>query len=149
MIALRNRRNHRLNGQQAEEVMAEINITPLTDVLLVLLIIFLIAAAAGVFGFNLRLPKSEAKRFMKNQFKGIVITIPAWAEQKKSVFVDSHLVLLDILPNYLYEEHLKKKTDDAILRIDQNVPYGVVINVMDAAKTARLEKISLAAPVEK
>lgn len=145
------RRNHnrrRLSASQTDEVIAEINITPLTDVLLVLLIIFLIAAAAGVFGFNLRLPKSQAPEFMKKQFKGIVITIPAWAQERKAVFVGSRLILLDILPNYLYQEHLRKKTDQAVLRIDRAVPYGTVINVMDAAETARLDKISLAAPVE-
>lgn len=130
-----------------EEVLAEINVTPLTDVLLVLLIIFLIAAAAGVFGFNLRLPKGSPKPLIKNQFQGVMITIPAWAAEKQTVFVGGHLVNLDILPNFLEGEKEKKNTTEVALRIDEAVPYGIVITVMDAAKTVHLDDISFAAPV--
>ncbi len=146
MAGLRHRR--RFGKLPEEEVMAEINITPLTDVLLVLLIIFLIAAAAGVFGFNFRLPKGSPKQFKKSHYKGVTVTIPAWASEKHAVFVGSKLINLDILPNYLYQEHLKKNTTEIVMRIDQAVPYGVVIEVMDSAKTASLDDISFAAPVE-
>ena len=132
---------------ESEEVLAEINITPLTDVLLVLLIIFLIAAAAGVFGFNFQLPKGTPKAFSKNQFKGVMITIPSWSPAKHAVFVGSHLVNLDILPSYLSEEQSKKKSSEVILRIDRAVPYRIVVAVMDAAKAAKLDNISFAAPV--
>ena len=145
MSNLRGRR--RFGRLPEEEVMAEINITPLTDVLLVLLIIFLLAAAAGIFGFNIKLPKGSPKQFTKNQFKGIMITVPEWAKQKGEVFVGPKLVRLDILPNYLYQEHLKKHTSDVVMQIDDHVPYGTVIQVMDSAKMASLDDISFAAPL--
>jgi biopolymer transport protein ExbD len=130
-----------------EEVLSEINITPLTDVLLVLLIIFLLAAAAGVFGFNIRLPKGAPKKFKKNQFKGVMVTIPFWANTKKEVFVGGKLVSLQDLSYVLYKEHKKKKTHDVVMQIDKSVLYGIVIKVMDAAKSARLSHISFAAPL--
>ena len=135
------------SANENEDVLAEINITPLTDVLLVLLIIFLIAAAAGVFGFNVRLPKGAPKAFAKSQFKGVMVTIPAWAHKKHAVFVGSKLVNLDILPNYLNEERQRKATTEVALRIDEAVPYGIVISVIDAAKMAQLDDISFTAPV--
>jgi biopolymer transport protein ExbD len=142
------RREHRRFGRlREEEVMSDINITPLTDVLLVLLIIFLIAAAAGVFGFNIRLPKGAPKKFKKNQFKGVMVTIPFWANTKKEVFVGSRLVPLKGLASVLYSEHEKKHTKDLVMQIDQSVLYGIVIKVMDAAKRASLSHISFAAPL--
>jgi biopolymer transport protein TolR len=147
MANLRQRR--RFGRLPEEEVMAEINITPLTDVLLVLLIIFLLAAAAGIFGFNIRLPRGAPKTLTKNKFKGVMVTIPSWAQEKQEVFVGPALVRLDILPNYLYQEHLKKNTNQVVMQVDNNVPYGIVIQVMDAAKMASLDDISFAAPLVK
>lgn len=140
-------RRSRITTIPDEEILAEINITPLTDVLLVLLIIFLVAAAAGVFGFNMRLPKGNPKAFTQSRFKGVMITLPSWAKEKQAVFVGTHLIHLDILPNVLRQEKLKKKTAEVVLRIDRIVPYGIVITVMDSAKMAGLDDISFAAPV--
>ena len=144
---LRRRRRRGYPAERSEELLAEINITPLTDVLLVLLIIFLIASAAGVFGFNMRLPQGPPKKLIPNQFEGIMLTIPSWAGKKHAIFVGGRLVNLDILPRYLSEERLRKKSAEVVLRVDRTVAYGIVIQVIDSAKTAHLDPISFAAPV--
>lgn len=148
-LKMTSKKRRRLNSLQTSqsEVMAEINITPLTDVLLVLVIIFLITAAASVFGFNFRLPEGTPKKFLPHEFKGVTTTIPVWSSEKQVIFVDSHLVNISALPSYLYQEHLKKQTSQIAMRIDNRVPYRIVIQVMDAAKAAGLNDITFIAPV--
>lgn len=126
--------------QQDDEGMASINVTPLTDVLLVLLIIFMIAASA-IQRERIRLPMTRYKA--RANETDLVISI----RRDRSVSVGAITVPLNQLEAYL--ENLGADTDKVIVKSDESVPYGIVAQTMDAAKSAGLNNISLATkPIE-
>jgi biopolymer transport protein ExbD len=126
-------------GDGGEEMMAEINITPFTDVLLVLLIIFMIAATAVMQnGFNINLPKAVSKEEANNA--NIVISI----EKAGTVHVGDKTLSNDELLPYLKRLKKAKSTDRVIIMADGDCTYSKVIAVMDKAKEAELNNIALA-----
>ena len=126
-------------GDGGEEMMAEINITPFTDVLLVLLIIFMVAATAVMQnGFNINLPKAMTKEEANNS--NIVISI----QKTGAVYVGSKQMTDPELLPYLSRLKKAKATDRVIIMADGEVPYAKVIAVMDKAKEAELNNIALA-----
>ena len=122
--------------EQNDEVMASINITPLTDVLLVLLIIFMITAAA-IQKERLHLPATHYKN--KAHETDLVISI----QKNQALFVGAKEVSFSNLEAYLAK--LSSELEDkVIIKADQDVPYGTVARAMDAARSAGLNNISLA-----
>jgi biopolymer transport protein ExbD len=119
--------------------MAEINITPFTDVLLVLLIIFMIAATSVIQNnFGLTLPK--AVKAGEAQESNIIISVT----KDNMIYVGSrNLELVDLVP-YLKRLKEDKNTDRVIIMADGRVKYSMIIKVMDAAKDADLTSIALA-----
>lgn len=126
-------------GDGDQDLMAEINITPFTDVLLVLLIIFMIAASAVIQkAFNINLPKVMTKQEAENS--NIVVSIT----RENQIYVGSHqLERAELLP-YLKRLKESKNTDKVIIMADGDVKYGEVMAVMDIAKDADLTSIALA-----
>ncbi|NDD28024.1 MAG: biopolymer transporter ExbD [Proteobacteria bacterium] len=126
-------------GDGDQDVMAEINITPFTDVLLVLLIIFMIAAGAVMQNnYGLNLPK--AAKAGEAQESNIIISIT----KESQIYVGSrNLEMNDLLP-YLKRLKADKNTDRVIIMADGKVKYKQVISVMDLAKNAELTSIALA-----
>ena len=124
---------------QGEEMMAEINITPFTDVLLVLLIIFMITATAVIQnGFNINLPTSVSREEASNA--NIVISIT----RDNQIYVGSRLLTDEALLPHLQSLKKIKNTDRVIILADGAIPYSRVISVMDRAKEAELTSIALA-----
>jgi biopolymer transport protein ExbD len=132
-----------VSQNQEDDVMASINVTPLTDVLLVLLIIFMIAASA--MKKKIHLPVTRYKN--KANRTDNVITI----EKNGSIFVGAKKLSVQKLEPYLHKIRLDqpknrygKYPNKVIIKADKNVTYGVVAEAMDAAKSAGLNAISLA-----
>src|SRR5690242_3341490 len=118
--------------------MAEINITPLTDVLLVLLVIFMVTASAITqAGMNIKLPKSITQD--TTQTSEVTISIPKSLE----VWVGRERTSMDNLYPTLKRVAARRKTNRVIINADANVPYGVVIRAMDASRRAGLLSIGL------
>lgn len=118
--------------------LAEINIVPLVDVMLVLLIIFMVAAPLSIGGISINLPSSKA-RSSKVEEQRVILSI-----NKKG---DFYLDKLQI-PKANLEEKLKaiydyRKEKDLYIRADKAVAYGSVIDAMSAAKIAGVDKISM------
>lgn len=126
--------------------MSDINITPLTDVLLVLLIIFLVTATAATQNaFNMNLPRGTNPATVKAEADYVVVTVSArndiFLQEEDRPVEDPKKELAQRLT--LYRQ--KKGTDKVAIRADGKSSYGTIILVMDAAKQAGLGKIALVA----
>ncbi|MGA8474526.1 MAG: biopolymer transporter ExbD [Candidatus Cybelea sp.] len=128
-----------LSSRQDEEVMAEINITPFTDVLLVLLIIFMILAAlVAPPGFEKELanrnPNSANTPNNKNDIQVIV-------NEKGVIYVDNKKTDTIGVYRMMYEVSKVKPHHHVQVIGDIKAPYGIIIRVLDAAKQAGLEDV--------
>ncbi len=102
-----------LSAKQDEEVMAEINITPFTDVLLVLLIIFMILAAVATVEVN----------------------------NKGKIFVDGVSADENSIYRVMYDASVKKPHKHVAISADAKAPYGIIILILDAAKESGLDDV--------
>jgi biopolymer transport protein TolR len=117
--------------------LAEINVIPLVDVVLVLLIIFMVTAPMLYRGMDITLPAS-ASNTIKPEIRA-VLTI----EKDQRLYLDKDPVSVAQLERklrVLKEEHADVSL---YLRADRDVPYGVVVQVMDGVKKAGIEKLGM------
>ena len=117
--------------------LAEINVIPLVDVVLVLLVIFMVTAPMLYRGMDIKLPTS-ASNTIKPEIRA-VLTI----EQDQRLYLDKDEVSVAQLERKL---HLLKQEHAEVslyLRADRDVPYGVVVQVMDGVKKAGIEKLGM------
>lgn len=117
--------------------LAEINVIPLVDVVLVLLVIFMVTAPMLYRGMDITLPTS-ASNTIKPEIRA-VLTI----EKDQRVYLDKDQVSaaqLERKLRVLKEEHADVSL---YLRADRDVPYGVVVQVMDGVKKAGIEKLGM------
>ena len=117
--------------------MAEINIVPLVDVVLVLLVIFMVTAPMLYRGMDINLPRSSSNTIKPEE--RVVLTV----ERDRRVYVDKELIPLAQLPQKM--DALRRKNPDVsvFLRADQDVPYGTVVQVMDSIKKAGIVKLGM------
>lgn len=115
---------------------AEINMVPLIDVMLVLLVIFLITAPLLTHSINVQLPRANAQAIDAQQ-AALEVAITAAGE----VYVDETLVQLEDLPAYLRAVASADKSQEVRIRADEAVPYGLVAETMSIVKDTGLHKI--------
>jgi biopolymer transport protein TolR len=128
-----------LSARQDEDVMAEINITPFTDVLLVLLIIFMILAAlVAPPGFEKELPNHSNSNPATNQNKN---DIEVDVNDKGVIFVDGVKTNSVGIYRVMYDAEKKRGHKHVSIIADAKAPYGVIIRILDAAKMAGLEDV--------
>jgi len=118
--------------------MAEINVTNLVDVVLVLLIIFMISAPLLQSGIEVDLPKTKTAA-LDDQAEGIILTI----DKKGGVFINDVWSRFDKFESNLDKELRKQGNKSVYLRADSLVAYGVVIEVMGRLKGMGIEDIGL------
>jgi biopolymer transport protein TolR len=118
--------------------MAEINVTPLVDVMLVLLIIFMVTAPLLVAGVPVNLPDSRAKP-LEQQQKPVQISL----DISGKVFVDDVEVPLPGLPEKLASLPKGADAPQIYLRADRSLDYGRVMQVMGELNRAGLNKVAL------
>jgi biopolymer transport protein ExbD len=128
-----------LSAQQEQEVMAEINITPFTDVLLVLLIIFMILAAlVAPPGFEKELPNKNNNPSTEQKNKN---DIEVDVNNRGVIFVDGTKTNEVGVYRVIYDASKKKPHHHVAIVADAKAPYGVIIRILDAAKQAGLEDV--------
>ena len=120
--------------------MAEINITPFTDVLLVLLIIFMILAAlVAPPGFEKELPNKNPNNTSNQQKNKNDIEVDV--NNKGVIFVDGVKTDETGVYRVMYDASKKKPHHHVAIVADAKAPYGVIIRILDAAKMAGLEDV--------
>jgi biopolymer transport protein TolR len=119
--------------------MAEINVTPLVDVMLVLLIIFMVTAPMLTQGLDVALPAAEGKSFELATNNPAKITITA----NGAVYVDGTTVGSKDFDQTLGPMLRARKVKRALLEADEGVPYGRVVAVLDVMNRAGVEQLGM------
>jgi biopolymer transport protein ExbD/biopolymer transport protein TolR len=117
--------------------LAEINITPLVDVVLVLLVIFMITAPVLQSGIEVSVPKTRTVREITEQ--RLVVTI----DRDQGIFLGDTPVNIHELPQRLHQGNTDPSKQVIYLRADERVPFGAFASVMDAVKQAGITNISI------
>jgi biopolymer transport protein TolR len=130
----------RLERGALSQPMSDINMTPLIDVMLVLLVIFIITAPLLVSSIKLDLPKTDAAKAATAP-KSITVVIDA----KGQAYLKDLPVALDELARKLMASAADNPQSEVLLRADQTVPYGRIVEVMGAAQKAGLGRIGFVA----
>ena len=118
--------------------LSEINVTPLVDVMLVLLIIFMVSAPMMTTGLEVDLPKTRAPRMDKEDEK---LLLSITKEQK--VFLGETEVPYDRLEEALTTNERLQRDKEVYIEADETVPYGFVAKVMALARRGGIEKVGL------
>ena len=122
---------------QLSSSLSEINVTPLVDVMLVLLIIFMITAPMMQSGITVNLPSAETKTNPSSG--GLVLTIT----KDHYIYMDNNIINLYLLESRIKNYFFNKKKKIVFIKADKDVSYGYVINVMDVLKKAGIETVGM------
>lgn len=117
--------------------LAEINVIPLVDVVLVLLVIFMVTAPMLYRGMDVKLPTSASNTIKPEE--RIVLTI----ERDQRLYLDKDRVSPAQLESRLRAARQRNGDVAVFLRADRDVPYGTVVQVMDGVKQAGIEKLGM------
>ena len=128
-----------MNRKRKNKVVADINITPFTDVVLVLLIIFMITTPMlSNNEIKVNLPKAEITESSNN--KNIEITI----DKDGFIYVDGKQIHLAYLEDALFKLTSKNKDKAVVIKGDKTVQYNQIIQIIDKAKKTGITKFALA-----
>jgi biopolymer transport protein TolR len=117
--------------------LSEINVTPLVDVILVLLIIFMITAPMMTRGIDVRLPRTESGADAREE--RLVVSV----DRENTVYLNERPVNIHLLTDRIQAEIKRTGNDFVFLRADQDVPYGRVMQVMDQIKKAGADRVGM------
>ena len=124
-------------GRRDRTVMADINMTPLIDVMLVLLIIFMVTAPVLLQEMTVQLPKSSVGQ--ANTAEGVVITLG----RDDVVYIDKERIPISQFATRIAAARTRIVDRPVFLKADEQVPYGKVIAVMGHIKALGIEKVGL------
>ena len=126
----------RLERTQGTQPMSEINVTPMVDVMLVLLVIFILAAPLLATNIKVDLPKTEATTSAQvPQFVSLVV------DKAGQIYLNDKPLPLEQLRTSLIQTASQNPETEIQLRADEAVPYGRVVEVMGVAQKAGLNRI--------
>lgn len=128
-------------GEDDDAIVAEINMTPLIDIMLVLLIVFMVSSTAALeSGMDIELPKTA----LTNEKKEAEILVISLSKDGQ-VAVHGKQVKADEISRKIASSLLELKTDSVILEGDTSANLGKAIELMDMAKVAGAKNFSIAA----
>lgn len=119
------------------DALHDINVTNLVDVVLVLLIIFMIAAPMMQSGIDINLPRTKATP--RDLGEGVVVTIT----KAQNIYIDERVTNLDRFEGILTDVTRKKGSRSVYLRADKDIPYGMVMEVVGKIKSLGIQDLGL------
>ena len=130
---------------RSRAVMAEINVTPMVDVMLVLLIIFMVSAPLLTVGVPLDLPQTQAKSLEQDK-----TPLQLSVDVKGKVFInDTEVSMADLIPKLKAITDARGGLDERIfMRADKKADYGTVAKVMGLLSGAGFKRLALVTEVE-
>jgi biopolymer transport protein TolR len=126
-------------GRGTSSPMSEINVTPMVDVMLVLLIIFMVTAPMLTQGVKVELPAANAEPLAASAQERIVLTLT----KDQKAYIGKTEVPLDRITELLAANEKLKLDKELYLHADQSLPYGLVVKVMAAAKAGGAENLGM------
>jgi len=124
--------------REGSKPLSEINVTPLVDVILVLLIIFMVTAPMLQMGIDVNLPKIKAKTIDVTEEK-VVLTVKA----KEEIFINNYKATLSDLKSRLESIFASRIDREVFMRADEQVPYGFVVKVMAEVRKAGVDRLGM------
>lgn len=134
-------RGRRARGMRVSTSLAEINVVPLVDVMLVLLIVFMVAAPMMTQGMAVNLPK--ARRANPVTAQPIYVTIPSTFGQMKTVQINNEEIRLEILQERMKQALMESVDKSVFVRADAGVTMQQFMSVTDKLKDAGVEKVAI------
>jgi biopolymer transport protein TolR len=138
----------RRRGRGRHAIMSDINVTPMVDVMLVLLIIFMVAAPLLTVGVPIDLPQTQAKNLDQNDKEPLKITVNI----KGQVFLqnnDAEIPIDEVVPKLKAVTEARGGMDERIYVFgDRKVDYGTVMRVMGRLSAAGFRRVALVTQVE-
>jgi biopolymer transport protein TolR len=128
----------RRGRRAAKRPMADINVTPMVDVMLVLLIVFMVAAPLLTVGVPIDLPQTKAKE-LNTESKPITVSVTPVGD----IFLGDQKVDIDSLADAISKQAVNGTDDRVYVRGDQTANYGAVMKVMGVLSAAGYSKIGL------
>ncbi|MGQ9922160.1 MAG: protein TolR [Desulfobacca sp.] len=127
-----------MGGGSGNGPLSEINVTPLVDVMLVLLVIFMVTAPMMTTGLDVNLPQTEGGA-LDEKTPPIIVAITGGGD----ISVNDQRTSVDRLAAAVRAAQQGQLTSPVFLKADKTVPYGVVVQVMGALKAAGVEKLGM------
>jgi len=130
-------KTQRITRRQLGTSLSEINVTPLVDVMLVLLIIFMVTAPMMQQGIGVNLPEAETESMPAEE--GLTITIT----KDRYIHIEDSVINQFLLEQKLKEYFFGKERKIVFLQADKALPYGFVMRILDIVKKADVEVVGL------
>lgn len=131
------------NSNRLTSNLSEINVTPLVDVMLVLLIIFMVTAPMMQSGIEVNLPSAETRTNPSSG--GLVLTVT----KDRYIYMENQIINLFLLESRIKSYFVGKEKKIVFLKADKDVPYGYMIDVMDVLKKAGIQTVGLIVDIKK
>lgn len=125
------------NQGRTQSALADINITPLVDVVLVLLIIFMVTAPILQSGIEVAVPKTKTVKEITEE--RLVITI----DKQQRVFLGNDPVNINEIGDRIRQKVRDPQGQSIFIRSDENVPFGAFATVMDSVKQSGITNVSI------
>ena len=134
-------RGRRGRSVRVSTALAEINVVPLVDVMLVLLIIFMVAAPMMTQGMQVNLPRAVNARAVSA--KPIYVTVPASFAKDRRVQIGDDMISVDVLQERVKQALLESTEKSLFVRGDGDVAFKHIVYVFDLLKSAGIEKVGV------